>query len=166
MNYIKKLYSGRINRKNYGLGLLFFILLLILFAAVFAGVLASDDSTFILIVMSAIYAVFIVHIFSLHVRRLHDLGESGWKALLFIIPLVNLITLIWLLSAKSKENDNEYGNPLPKDVKFFDVIFSRNILQSHTTPKLDMRYCHKCANQLEGDSKFCPKCGTKVLNPN
>lgn len=162
MNYIKKLYSGRINRKNYGLGLLFFLAALILFAAILTSVLSSGESSFSLIVMAVVYAVFIVHIFSLHVRRLHDMGKSGWKVLLFVIPLVNLITLIWLLSSRGEEDSNKYGVALAKNAKFFDVIFGRNV-SVQGMPDQNNRYCHKCGSQMDGDSKFCIKCGAKVM---
>jgi uncharacterized membrane protein YhaH (DUF805 family) len=105
MDYIKKLYSGRINRKDYVLDLLCLILARVLLEGVLDNVLASGDSTFIHIGILTIYlvvdTVFFVYIFSLHVRRLHDLGESGWKAFLLFIPLINLIILIRLLFAKS-----------------------------------------------------------------
>ncbi len=164
MNYVKNLYNGRINRKNYGLGLLFFFLVLILFGVILAGTLASYDSTFIIIILLAIYVIFVVHILSLHVRRLHDLGKSGWKTLLLIIPLVNFIILIWLLFAKSEENNNNYGSPLPKDTKFFDALFNQNTPHVYTMPISNIRYCNKCANQLEENSKFCSKCGAKILS--
>ena len=120
MGYIKKLYSGRISRKNYGLGLLFFLATLILFAALLAGVLASE-STFLIIIVVLVYIVFIVHIFSLHVRRLHDVGYSGW----WCIPPLTAYVMIALLFMKSRDN-NKYGEIPPKDIKFFDTIFNRN----------------------------------------
>ena len=119
MGYIKKLYSGRISRKNYGVGLLFFLATLILFAALLAGVLASE-STFLIIIVVLVYIVFIVHIFSLHVRRLHDVGYSGW----WCIPPLTAYVMIALLFMKSREN-NKYGEIPAKDIKFFDAIFNR-----------------------------------------
>ena len=136
MGYIKKLYSGRINRKDYALDLLCLILVQVLLAGVLDNVLASGGSTFIrigiLTICLVVDTVFFVYIFSLHVRRLHDLGESGWKAFLLFVPLINLIILIWLLFAKSniielsrkevltevitqnKEDDNGYSDGYPK----------------------------------------------------
>ena len=46
------------------------------------------------------------------VKRLHDLGKSGWLALLFLIPVVNLIFGIYVAFFKGEEFDNKYGpNP-------------------------------------------------------
>ena len=47
------------------------------------------------------------------VRRLHDLGRSGWFFLLVLIPIVGwIILLIWFVTA-GNEGDNQWGdNPL------------------------------------------------------
>ena len=50
------------------------------------------------------------------VRRLHDLGKSGWWILLAVIPLVNLIgffVLLYFYVQDSQPGENEYG-PNPK----------------------------------------------------
>lgn len=50
---------------------------------------------------------------AVQVRRLHDIGKSGWWLLLALIPLIGaIILLIWLAKAGT-DGDNEYGsNPL------------------------------------------------------
>ncbi len=47
------------------------------------------------------------------VRRLHDIGKSGWMILIGLIPLIGGIWLIVLLATDSNPGDNEYG-PNPK----------------------------------------------------
>lgn len=130
MNYIKKLYSGRISRKNYGLGLLFFIgsfiSFILLITIVPSMLLLYDNYYFWGFVMIVLYAVFVIHIFSLHVRRFHDLGGNGWRVFLFLIPLVNLMTLIYLLAAEGGRETNQYGEVSSKSIKFFDAIFNSN----------------------------------------
>ncbi len=42
------------------------------------------------------------------VRRLHDMGKSGWWLLLSIIPLVGLVVIYWLVQPTMPEA-NEYG---------------------------------------------------------
>jgi len=45
------------------------------------------------------------------VRRLHDIGKSGWWYLLVLIPLVNLV-LIYFFICDSQPGENQYGaNP-------------------------------------------------------
>lgn len=45
------------------------------------------------------------------VRRLHDIGKSGWFLLLVLIPLVGIILLIVWFARKGDERPNEYGPP-------------------------------------------------------
>ena len=47
------------------------------------------------------------------VRRLHDVGKSGWWILIAIIPLLGAIWLIVILVTDSQPGSNEYG-PNPK----------------------------------------------------
>lgn len=166
MNYIKKLYSGRISRKNYGFGLLFLVGSFILLIAIFASMLSSDSSSFGVFIIIILYAVYIVFLLSLHVRRFHDLGDSGWRVLLFLIPLVNLIILISLLATKGKDEANKYGEVPSKSIKFFDAIFNRSFIVSATTESnknKEVKYCAKCGAQNETDAKFCFKCGAKTI---
>lgn len=44
----------------------------------------------------------------LSVRRLHDLGKSGWLLLLTLIPIVGLILIYWFI-LPGQEGANEYG---------------------------------------------------------
>jgi len=46
------------------------------------------------------------------VRRLHDIGKTGWYFLVAIIPLVGAIWLLILLVTESNPGENKYGmNP-------------------------------------------------------
>jgi uncharacterized membrane protein YhaH (DUF805 family) len=47
------------------------------------------------------------------VRRLHDVGKSGWWILIGIIPILGWILLIVWFCTDSKSGDNQYG-PNPK----------------------------------------------------
>ena len=49
------------------------------------------------------------------VRRLHDVGKSGWLILIVLIPLIGAIWLLVLLVTDSTSGANEYG-PNPKEV--------------------------------------------------
>lgn len=49
------------------------------------------------------------------VRRLHDIGKSGWMILISLIPLIGGIWLLVLLVTDSNPGDNQYG-PNPKEI--------------------------------------------------
>lgn len=47
------------------------------------------------------------------VRRLHDIGKSGWWILLSLIPIVGSIIVLVFTCLDSEPTDNQYG-PNPK----------------------------------------------------
>lgn len=47
------------------------------------------------------------------VRRMHDIGKSGWALLISLIPLVGAIILLVWSCKDSQQNENQYG-PSPK----------------------------------------------------
>jgi uncharacterized membrane protein YhaH (DUF805 family) len=55
------------------------------------------------------FALFTWSKFALAAKRLHDLGMSGWIALVMIIPAFGLIAVIILLVARGDDHDNRYG---------------------------------------------------------
>ena len=101
-------FSGRARRKEYWMFFLFNIIIafVIGFVMGFIGAMLGVGTT-LSNFASAIYslAVLIPGI-AVAVRRMHDIGRSGWWILL---PLVNLV----FLCLDSQSGDNEYG-PNPK----------------------------------------------------
>ena len=47
------------------------------------------------------------------VRRLHDVGKSGWFYFIFLIPLIGIIWLLVLYCTEGQKQDNKWG-PDPK----------------------------------------------------
>jgi len=46
------------------------------------------------------------------VRRLHDMGKSGWWVLIALIPLIGFLVLLYFYVTDSQKGGNEYGeNP-------------------------------------------------------
>ncbi|HIG20511.1 MAG TPA: DUF805 domain-containing protein [Candidatus Poseidoniales archaeon] len=52
---------------------------------------------------------------ALGVRRMHDLGKSGWMLLIGLIPCVGIILLIVWTASDGEPHDNAYG-PVPTNV--------------------------------------------------
>jgi len=145
-SFIKNLYKGRLDRLNYlwgsliiGLGaaIITGILMMMGLLSSIKGIATMTDGAplqaqiafsgnffvwlFILIVVGILVPLITT---SFPVRRLHDLGKSGWYVLLLIIPLVNFFFQLYLLFAKGEAGDNTYGHA-PKDKKpFFKEIFN------------------------------------------
>ena len=51
------------------------------------------------------------------IRRLHDIGKSGWYYLLVLIPIIGAIWLIVLFVTEGEQGENQYG-PNPKNDNF------------------------------------------------
>ena len=63
-----------------------------------------------------VYLFYVVATFlpglALVVRRLHDIGKSGWMILTSLIPLIGSIWLIVLMVTEGEPSANQYGaNP-------------------------------------------------------
>lgn len=64
--------------------------------------------------LTAIYYLgVLIPTLAVQVRRLHDIGKSGWWLLIIFIPLVGAIVLLVFFVKDSSPGDNEYG-PNPK----------------------------------------------------
>lgn len=157
MKYLRNLYKGRIGRKNYILGFLFFIISFGILIALLLSAEPSGESTFFVICLILLYGLFLDHMFSLHIRRLHDMGKSGWYIFILFIPLA----IFYLLLGKGEETANKYGNVPEKNRGFFNSIF--NLKYSPDKSDFDnnksYKFCAHCGNKIEVDSKFCSGCG-------
>jgi uncharacterized membrane protein YhaH (DUF805 family) len=49
------------------------------------------------------------------VRRLHDIGRSGWFFLVGFIPIVGVLLLVYWYCRASDPGSNAYGPPAPRD---------------------------------------------------
>lgn len=46
---------------------------------------------------------------ALSIRRLHDVGKSGWMLLVSFIPVIGFIWLLILMATEGNKEENEYG---------------------------------------------------------
>lgn len=82
--------------------------------------LSGEDATtspwvtlLLLVYLFYILAMLIPSI-AVSVRRLHDIGKSGWMLLIYFIPLIGSIWLLILFLTDSEPGENKYG-PNPKE---------------------------------------------------
>lgn len=107
-------FSGRARRKEYWM--------FVLFNALFAFVLGFLDGIMGLTIggsnlgiLSLIYSLAVlIPSIAVGVRRLHDIGKSGWAYFMAFIPIVGgIILLVWFCQEGSRQA-NEWG-PDPKE---------------------------------------------------
>ncbi|SMO84844.1 Uncharacterized membrane protein YhaH, DUF805 family [Saccharicrinis carchari] len=110
-------FSGRARRKEYWM----FVLFNIIFAIVAIVVDNILGITFGVIPYGPVYLLYglavIIPSVAVGVRRLHDIGKSGWMILISLIPIIGGIWLLVLMVTDSVPGDNQYG-PNPKAITF------------------------------------------------
>jgi|WetSurMetagenome_2_1015567.scaffolds.fasta_scaffold00373_25 uncharacterized membrane protein YhaH (DUF805 family) len=105
-------FSGRARRKEYWMFALFNMIFIIV-AMILDNVLGLTVGGLPYGLFYFLYAlVIIIPGLAVSVRRLHDIGKSGWMILISLIPIVGGIWLLVLMLTDSNPGDNEYGvNP-------------------------------------------------------
>lgn len=119
-NYVN--FRGRARRKEYWAFVLFMILGGMALGAV-VGIVAAvsgqerDSISMMTLVLVGIFCVaMILPSIAVTVRRIHDLGLSGWFYLLILVPYVGGIILFVFTLLPSQKHDNKWG-PVPAGVK-------------------------------------------------
>ncbi len=107
-------FSGRSQRSEYW----FFVLFYFLIAVVLSIVDVSAGFTSLHTGIGLFSALFMLAMFipslAVGVRRLHDIGRTGWWILIGLIPFVGWIVLLIFAVQDSQPGTNEYG-PNPKE---------------------------------------------------
>jgi len=119
MNYyldvLKKyaVFNGRARRKEFWMFTLFNFIISFLLGYI-DKMFGTFDPMFGIGTIRTIYSLAVlIPSIAVSVRRLHDIGKSGWMLLVAFIPIVGFIWLLVLFVSDSVPGDNEYG-PNPK----------------------------------------------------
>ena len=114
--YIKVLkqygdFKTRSTIREFWLFNLFSVLLSILFTVIDSSVGIKFAGN--IGVLTALYSIFIfIPSLSVSVRRLHDVGRSGWTILFIIVPIIGIIWLLALFCEDTMPEKNKWGkNP-------------------------------------------------------
>ena len=97
-------FNGRTSSMAFWWYILFTLLVSIL---IYAGIMAFGNG--FAYVGYAINLLLLLPTLGIEVRRLHDIGKSGWWILLSFIPLVGIIILIVWWCKPSQPGNNQYG---------------------------------------------------------
>ena len=112
-------WDGRLNRKRFimrllaltGVGIVLYILMGVLLVVYADGTMRPSEETIMGIygLCTLLSIPITVASYMLMIRRLHDVGLSGYFILLAFIPFVSLGLLLYLLCKHGTEGDNAYG---------------------------------------------------------
>ena len=99
--------EGRTGRREFWLTLamVFFVFLLLCLPAIW--------NLYYLAIPGLFFLAAVVPIYVMMVRRIHDIGWSGWWILLAILPVVGEIILLFIALMEGSPADNKYG-PVPE----------------------------------------------------
>jgi uncharacterized membrane protein YhaH (DUF805 family) len=104
-------FTGRARRREYWMFVLFntLILMATVVAAGVVGSLFDNGYTFAM----AVYTVFVlgtvIPAMAVTVRRLHDVGRSGWWYFIILVPFVGAFVLLFWLCTDSAVGTNQWG---------------------------------------------------------
>lgn len=100
-------FSGRAPRSEYWWFYLFFMIAYVVLFAL--GAVIGSVAGIILLVFAL---GSLIPSIAVGVRRLHDVGKSGWWLLIALVPIAGLLLLWWFIQP-SQPGNNQYGaNPL------------------------------------------------------
>ena len=113
-NYMKAFqkyaqFSGRATRSEYWL---FQIVNLVIIAVLFFATIQTGWSTTVIVAFALYALASLLPRLALAMRRLHDTGRSGIWLLLYAIPLIGMVIVLFMYAGGS-DWDNRYG-PAPK----------------------------------------------------
>ena len=108
-------FNGRARRKEYWM----FVLINLLFSMLAAFLDRMFGITWGEVGYGPLYVVYglivLIPGLAVIIRRLHDIGKSGWMLLIAFIPLIGVFWLLFLLVTDSTPGENQYGKN-PKEI--------------------------------------------------
>ncbi len=106
-------FNGRARRKEYWMFTLFQLIFIYGGMLILGGIAYAIDSPFIIFAIYIYIFATLIPSLAVGVRRLHDVGKSGWFYLIILIPFVGPIWLFVLTVTEGDKGANQYG-PDPK----------------------------------------------------
>lgn len=110
-------FSGRARRKEYWIfSLINYIIIFFLYILQIVMIESTLWLIFPIIFFLYAVAVFLPGL-AVNIRRLHDIGKSGWWYLIYLIPIIGAIWLTILMCLDSEPGENQWGEN-PKKIEY------------------------------------------------
>jgi len=123
-------FSGRARRSEYwyfrlATAVIFFVFIAL---AIIVSIIGGGFLGFpVAIGLIALYSLIaLIPSLAVTVRRMHDLGKSGWSVLISFIPLVGPIWFLVLLATEGEHGENYYGPDPKSTIEEIDEIGINN----------------------------------------
>lgn len=108
-------FSSRASRSEYWQFFIVNVIFTLILSAISYG-LFYEYEFFSKLAMCYSYAALVPGV-AVCVRRLHDIGRSGWLYLIILIPALGLICLFLLMFLKGDKNVNSWGSPVVQETE-------------------------------------------------
>ena len=103
-------FSGRARRREYWTFVLINLIISILIIG-FENIIGMAIPEIGYGPLTPLYSLFVlIPSLAVVVRRLHDVGKSGWMFLILLIPIVGFIGILVLLLTDSQQESNNWGD--------------------------------------------------------
>ncbi|NDD30514.1 MAG: DUF805 domain-containing protein [Proteobacteria bacterium] len=106
-------FGGRSRRREYWMFVLFQALVMFAVSAVCAFAASATHINALAGLPGLLALLLILPGFAVAIRRLHDVGKSGWYLLVNLVPLIGSLWFLLLMVRDSEPGVNQYG-PNPK----------------------------------------------------
>ena len=115
------LFQGRVSRSTFFLSLVSLQILIFLLAKFGIPIIMLFRSDILEILLKSGVVVFTFYlllvIVGLHAKRWHDIGKSGWFAIVSLIPLIGSVITVILFFIPGSSKKNKYGEK-PVSIRF------------------------------------------------
>lgn len=134
--------AGRINRKIFILYIIAFTLLMVVLSIPLIFINLGEDN-FVIEIISTIISILIeLAMFPgifLSIKRLHDLNKSAVYIVVYLIPFVNILLLLYLICFKGTNGENKYGQNLLNS-EYENSFLSASALQNNKISYIEQKY--------------------------
>ena len=109
-------FSGRASRAEYWKFMLIYVVILLIAQALDVGLFPHtvDETGMGGMITTIVTILLFLPAFTAQIRRLHDIGKSGWWILWQIVPIIGTLVLLYFLVKPSEKGTNKYG-PQPSE---------------------------------------------------
>ena len=111
-------FKGRSSRREFWYFMLFYLIISLILGIIDSMVFGSapENGTPSAGVLGSIFSLaLLLPSLGISIRRLHDIGKSGWWILIGLVPLIGFIVLLIFYIKDSQPGTNQYG-PNPKGI--------------------------------------------------
>jgi len=110
-------FNGRARRKEYWMFALFNFVIVLVVEGISFGMLTATRSSMFGFMLAGLICIYclaaVIPSLAVTVRRLHDIGMSGWLVLIALVPILGGLALLVMTLMDSNPGANQYG-PNPK----------------------------------------------------